>query len=74
MGYRFIEFLNEEEMLALNTMCEETSSPDHLRTNREMKRLDYFVADTWLRRRFMTARVHPCRSVVFESNHRKLMA
>lgn len=72
MGYRFLEFLNEKEMFALNTLFE-VKKPAHritYRLGRVMKWLDYFVADTWLSKCCMNARTYPSRSGAFESNYR----
>ena len=73
---RCIEFLNGQEMFALNTLFEvkKTSHWITYKLGRAMKRLNYFVADTWLRRCCINARAYPCRSGVFEFNHRMLMA
>ena len=75
-GFRLAELLTEQKMHALNTLFQ-TKKPSHRITfslGRAKKRLDYFIADKWLRYNCKIARAYPSQSAVFESNHRLCMA
>ena len=75
-GYRMIEFLDQQNLYALNTLFN-TKRKCHRITwklGRASKRLDYFLADRWLRNCCMSARAYPSVSGPFETNHFMVMA
>lgn len=73
-GYKMAEFLSDHKLYALNTLFE--TKPNHRVTwqlGRTKKRLDYFVADYFIRRCTQHCRAYPAQSALFESNHRLLV-
>ena len=70
-GIRLSQFLGSSNTYALNTLFI-PKKPSHRITwklGRGRKRLDYFIADSWLRRCCTNARSYPHQSAVFETNH-----
>ena len=64
-----------EEMYALNTLfMHKKQHRVTFKLGKVEKRLDYVLGDKWFRLNCLNARAYPGQSLVFESNHRLLMA
>ena len=69
-GYRMIELCQDRDLYALNTMfIGKKSHRITFKLGHVEKRLDYFLAEKWLKYNCTNARAYPFHSDIFETNH-----
>ena len=69
-GLRMVEFCQEHDLFALNTMFE--CRPSHritFKLGKVAKRVDYILTEKWFKFNCINSRAYPFHSAIFETNH-----
>ena len=69
-GLRMVEFCQEHDLYALNTMFEcKASHRITFKLGKIAKRVDYILTDKWFKFNCTNSRAYPFYSAIFETNH-----